>query len=130
MWVVLERKVFHDRQAVKVGDSAIKFAIHPDLDHLKLIGVYAAVTTTGSGTTTVQLRNSTRALDMLSTRITIDGGEFTSRTAAVPAVINKTGATPVHKVFADDIIHVDVDTAGAAAKGLEVHLTLGQDTTP
>jgi hypothetical protein len=55
---------------------------------------------------------------MLTTPITIDPGEFTSFTAATPAVIN----TANDLVATGDLIAIDVDVAGTGAKGLGVIL--------
>lgn len=51
---------------------------------------------------------------IFSTRLTLDVGETTSRTAAIPCVI-------ANRDFdVDDIITIDIDTAGANARGLIV----------
>lgn len=114
-----EIKVFSDADALSTGDGKFIFAIPGDLDGWSLTAAAAYVTTvSSSGLVTVQIRNVTLAADMLSTRITIDVGETTSYTAAAPAVI---AAAPVAK---GQLIAVDVDVAGTAAKGLGVILDL------
>ena len=53
---------------------------------------------------------------ILSTKLTIDQGEKTSTTAAVPAVISTIALTD------DAEITVDIDGAGADAAGLKIVL--------
>lgn len=113
-------KVFSDLMTVTTGDGKFIFAIPDDVDGMNLIDADAFVTTvSSSGTPTVQIRNITQAVDMLSTRITIDANEFTSYTAAAPPVIN----TANDDVAVSDLIAIDVDVAGTGAKGLGVYLT-------
>lgn len=114
-----EIKVFADDTAVQTGDSAFVMCVPLDLDGAELVRVAAFVSTvSSSGTPTVQLRNITKSVDMLSTRITIDVSEFTSYTAAAPAVIN----TSNDRVDSGDLIAVDVDVAGTGTTGLGVLL--------
>ena len=72
-----------------------------------------------SGTVTIQIRNATTAVDMLTTRVTIDANEFTSYTAVTAPVIDLAN----DNVATGDRIMVDVDVAGTGAKGLVVALT-------
>lgn len=114
-----EIKVFSDTGLLSTGDGKFIFAIPADLDGWSLTDAAAYVTTvSSSGLVTVQVRNVTLAADMLSTRITIDVGEFTSYTAATPEVIS---AAPVAM---GNLIAIDVDVAGTGAKGLGVILDL------
>jgi hypothetical protein len=62
----------------------------------------------GTGTLTIQIRNVTDAVDVLSTRLTIDTGETDSATAAAPAVIN----TANDDLATADQFAIDVDVAG------------------
>lgn len=115
-------KIVSDTQAVATGDGKFIFAIPADLNGSSLISAEAYVTTvSSSGTPTVQIRNVTDAVDMLSTRVTIDVSEFTSYTAAAPSVVNTANAG----VTTGDRIAVDVDVAGTGAKGLGVILEFG-----
>lgn len=120
-----EIKVFADGGSgsdVVTGDGAFIFEFPDDLDRMELNHARAFVTTvSSSGLVTVQLRNITQAVDMLSTKITIDAGETSSGTAATPPVINVANAIP----DARDLIAIDVDTAGTGAKGLGVILRFG-----
>jgi len=118
--VVLEIKVFSDTTTVTAGDGKFVFAISTDLDGCALWKAAAFVSTvSSSGLPTVQIRNITQAVDMLSTRITIDASEFTSYSAATAPVINQANAL----VAEADLIAVDVDVAGTGAKGLGVILS-------
>ena len=53
-------------------------------------------------------------VSMFSTPITIDANETTSETAAVPAVLSTTALAD------DDVITVDIDSAGTGAVGLKL----------
>ncbi len=66
----------------------------------------------------IQIHNVTDAVDMLSTKITIEEDEYNSWDAATAPVIN----TSNDDVVTGDRIRVDVDIAGAGAKGLDVIL--------
>jgi len=107
---------------LSTGDKKAIVHIGPEMDGMNLVAVHALVDTAGgSGLATFQIRNITKAQDMLSTLLTIDGGETGSETATTPAVID--GATD--DVSENDIITLDVDTvpSGPPAKGLLVNLT-------
>ena len=123
-----ECKLFADRNALdgNLPDTAIvvstgdgKFVIDPipeDLDGTQL--VHAAAGVSAPGAVTVQLRNITQSnLDLLSTRITIDSGEYSSYTAATPPVIIAS-----QPVATGDRIAIDVDAASGAPEGLSVVL--------
>lgn len=117
---LVQLKVIADAATLTTGDGQLVFAIPAALNGLNLTAAQAFVTTvSSSGTPTVQLRNVTDSVDMLSTRITIDANEFTSYTAAAPPVID----TAHDDVATGDLIAVDVDVAGTGAKGLGVLLT-------
>lgn len=106
--------------AITTGDGKAYFMVPTKLNGWNLIRANAAVTTvSSSGTPTVQVHNVTDAVDMLSTRITIDANESTSYTAATPPVID----TTKDDVATGDLIRVDVDVAGTGAKGLIVMLS-------
>lgn len=116
---VLFIKVFGDARIVQTGDGKFIFACSDDMDGKELVRVASYVTTvSSSGKPTVQIRNVTQAVDMLTTKLSVDVGEFTSYSAAVPAVIDSANA----KVDQADLIAIDVDIAGTGAKGLGVML--------
>lgn len=127
---IYEIKVFADANAldgnlpdsatvVSTGDGKFIFAIPHPLNNYYLTLAEAFITTASSGgLVTVQIRNITQTQDMLTTRITIDVGEFVSYFAATPSVINYANA----QVDTGDRISVDVDVAGTGAQGLGVML--------
>lgn len=115
-------KVTSDTSNLTAGDGKIFFTIPSSLNGLTIKAAHASLgSVSSSGAVTVQIRNVTDAVDVLSTAITIDQSEFTSYTAATPPVIN----TSNDDVSTGDIIAVDVDGAGSSAAGLSVHLTFG-----
>jgi hypothetical protein len=71
-------------------------------------------TASTSGIVTIDVKKS--GVSVLSTKVTIDATERTSKTAAAPAVISSA-------TFADDVeVTIDINTAGTGAKGLVVTL--------
>lgn len=117
---VIQVKVIDDATTLTTGDGKVIFLIPQELNGYNLVGANAFVTTvSSSGTPTVQIRNVTDAVDMLSTRITIDANEYTSYTAAAAAVVDAT----YDDVATGDRLAVDVDVAGTGAKGLGIVLT-------
>lgn len=82
---------------------------------MTVTAVRASVNTvSSSGLPTVDINES--GTTILSTKLTIDASEFTSTTAATPAVISDAS-------LADDAeITIDIDVAGTGAKGLKVCL--------
>jgi len=115
-------KALDDSTTVSTGDGKFIFWIPPAYNKLNLTGAYAYVTTnSSSGAVTVQIRNITQSVDMLSTAITIDANETSSHTAATSMVINWTN----NKISTDDKVAIDVDGAGTGAKGLGVVLIFG-----
>lgn len=104
------------------GDGQAYYRVPSTLDGRRLTAVAAHVSTvSSSGLPTVQLRNATSAVDMLSTKCSVDANEHDSLTAATPAVINPANAA----VKTGDEINVDVDVAGTGTKGLLVELQFG-----
>lgn len=80
-------------------------------------------TASSSGLPTVQAANcgsnpAAAGTDILSTRATIDVGEWSSMTAATQPVI----ANPT--VASGDVIRIDVDVAGTGTKGLDVFFVI------
>lgn len=115
-------KVFSDANNVVLGAGAFTFAVPSSLAGTSLLTIAGYVTTVSSaGTPTVQIANVTTAVDVLSTKLTIDASEFTSYTAATPAVVNAANAA----VSEGDLIRIDVDVTGTGAKGLGVILGYG-----
>lgn len=102
------------------GDGKFYFHVPAAMDGMNLVEVHAEVITAGTtGTTDIQIHNVDNALDMLSTKLTIDSGETGSDTAAAAAVIN----TSNDHVNENDVVRIDVDAVSTtAAKGLIVTL--------
>ncbi len=116
-------KVNDDTTRLATGDGQMIFAISSDMNAFSLIDADAYITTSTSvGTVAVQIRNVTLAGDMLTTKITIDAGEYTSYSGGTQAVINSGTAT----VATGDRIAVDVDSSGGTqAMGFGVVLRFG-----
>jgi hypothetical protein len=92
--------------ALATGDGKFYFTIPPELNGMVLSAVHARVITAGTtGTTDIQLHNVTDAVDILSTKLTIDSTETGSDTAATPAVINASN----DDMATNDLIRIDVD---------------------
>lgn len=105
--------------ALTTGDGKANFTVPLELNGYNLVGIAASVTTvSSSGLPTLQLANVTDGVDMLSTKVSIDASEFTSYTAATPAVID----TTKDDVATGDNLRIDADVAGTGAKGLSVIL--------
>lgn len=106
-------RVFAKGTDVATGDDAVG-AIHVPaaFDGMNLVSVHAEVDTAGTtGTTDIQIHNVDNALDMLSTKLTIDSGETGSDTAATAAVIN---ASNDH-VNTNDVLRIDIDAVSTTA---------------
>lgn len=105
---------------VATGDGQGYIHIPASVNGMNLVTVHAEVITAGTtGTTDIQIHNVTDAVDMLSTKLTIDSGETGSDTGATPAVIN----TSNDDVATNDLLRIDVDAVSTTApKGLIVTL--------
>jgi hypothetical protein len=105
--------------ALTTGDGKAYFRVPSTLNGTNLVAVAAHITTvSSSGTPTVQIANVTQAVDMLTTKITIDANEKDSSTAAAAAAIDAAN----DDVATGDELRVDVDVAGTGAKGLIVEM--------
>ncbi len=100
------------------GKSSLHIPIH--LDGLDLVECHAEVKTAGTTSTMlIQIRNETQALDMLTTRISIDSAHTGSDTATTPYEIN----TSNDNVAENDMIAIDFDQLHTTpAKGCIVTL--------
>lgn len=105
-----------------VADGLFYYPIPAMLNGKNLTGVklYCA-TASAVGLPTMQLARirAGAAVDMLSTKVSIDATETTSATAATPAVID--GAND--DVATGDFIRGDLDVAGSTTKGLIIEMT-------
>jgi len=116
-------KALPDANDTYVGDGITAITIPSTLNGLYLYSIAAHVYTAGTGATTdVQLYNLTTAVDVLSTKLTIDAGETDSSTAATPVVINTSG--DINKVYTATVLRIDIDqiASSTAAKGLEIRM--------
>lgn len=103
------------------GDGKAYIHIPPKLNGWNLVYVHALNTTAGTtGTQDIQIHNVTDAVDMLSTKLTIDSTEKGSDTAATAAVID----TTKDDVATNDVLRIDVD-AVQTTKGKGTICTLG-----
>lgn len=103
--------------ALVAGDDAARFRIPAGLNGWNIVSV-AASRKSGTGVPLIQIRNVTDAVDVLSTRISIDSGETDSSTAAAPAVIN----TARDDVATGDQFAIDVDAAGTSTLHMFVEI--------
>lgn len=116
-------QVFGGTTDVSTGDGKFYFTAPPEVNGMVISAVHARVVTAGTtGTSDIQIHNVTDAVDVLSTKLTIDTGETGSDTAATPAVIN----TSNDDVATNDLFRIDVDAVSTTPpKGLVVRITFG-----
>jgi len=116
--------VFPPLNSVATGDGAFYFTVPAEINTWILTAVHARVITAGTtNTTDIQIHNVTDAVDMLSTKLTIDSAETGSDTAAAAAVIN----TSNDDVATNDLLRIDVDAVSTTPpKGLIVRLQFSQ----
>lgn len=102
--------VTNEATAITTGAAKVTFRAP---NALTLTGIRASLTT-ASSTGAVQVDVNVDGVSILSTKITIDEGEKTSVTAAIPPVLSDT-------TIPDDAeITIDIDAAGTGATGLKV----------
>lgn len=102
-----EKALLNSTTPLQTGDDAHRFRIEADMNgwNIATVGMSRK---SGTGVLTVQIRNVSTSVDVLSTKLTIDSGETDSSTAAAPAVIN----TANDGVLTGQQIAIDVDDAG------------------
>jgi hypothetical protein len=112
--------VFGSATSCATGDGKAFFRVPSKLNGWNLVAVAMNCYTAGTtGTMDVQIRNKTDAVDMLSTKLTIDSTETDTLTAAAAAVIDATK----DDVATGDLIAVDVDAIQTTpALGLFIEL--------
>lgn len=103
---------------VSTGDGKAWFEVSEEEDGFVLIAARAGVSLAGA--VEIQLRNETQTDDLLTTPVTIDAGELSSRTATTPPVIDTTII-----LAAGDQIFIDVDDADGDAEGLNMTIGTG-----
>jgi hypothetical protein len=106
-----------DDDAFADGDT-FTFPVPYDVAGLALYQAEAGVCVVGASTTEIQIKNLSTVVDMLTTTITIDSGEYGSPTAAVASVVDDANAL----VEWGDRIQGYVVSAGLGAAGLRVML--------
>lgn len=112
-------KIIADDANLTVADGLTHFTIPIELDGMNLVSVGAHVYTgSSSGLPTFQIHNLTDAVDMLSTKITIDATENDSKDATTPAVIDAGN----DDVATGDVLRFDCDVAGTGTKGMEIRM--------
>jgi len=117
---VVLKVVADDAAFPSVADGVMKFTVPPEMDGMNLVSIGASVYSASDGGTAINisLYNLTQTQDMLSTQLTIDNTETTSKTAAAPAVIN----AETDDVADGDVLRVDVNQKGANALGFEFRM--------
>ena len=105
---------------VAVGNGIYAFCVPAALAGMNIVNCVATVHTAGTtGTTDLQIRRrrNTTDVDVLSTVMTIDSGEVSSKDAATPYVIN----TGNDDLAEGDLLFIDIDAISTTApKGLFV----------
>jgi hypothetical protein len=105
-----------------VGDGQAWFVIPESMDGWSIVTIEAKLATASAsgGPILVQLRNATQAVDVLSTRLTIDDTETSSKTAAAAPAFTAANQDVVY----GDLLYIDIDDAGTTANGLIVTVGL------
>lgn len=109
----LEFPVVDWTTSLSTGDGKYYFVVPADYDTWEIVATpHARVITAGTtGTTDIQLHNVTDAVDVFSTKVTIDSTETGSNTAATPPVINSSNKN----LAAYDLLRVDIDAVSTTA---------------
>jgi hypothetical protein len=97
-----------------VGISKITFRL-PYTFTLLDVKASVAIAPTGSG---IEVNIKKNGISILSTKLTIDGSQRTSKTAAVPAVISDSN------LLDDSEITIDIDSIGSIFAGAGLKVTL------
>mgnify|MGYP000611956035 CR=1 FL=1 len=98
--------------AITTGTAKLTIPYWPyDFRLVEIVGGLTTVQGSGNIFTVDVNKNGTT---MLSTKLTIDNSETTSKTAATPAVIS------VASITEDDVITVDIDAVGTGGAGLKL----------
>jgi len=118
--IVLQLKIQSDITILTTGDGKYIYTVPEKLNNYNLTAIHAALTTvSSSGLPSFQVHNLTDSVDILSTNVTIDAGEYNSYTALNQPVINVAN----RNVVTGDRLRFDVDGAGTGAKGWSMILT-------
>ena len=113
-------KVYTDRQVNKTGDGSFRFGVDFSMAGRDVYGVAAFNGTPAPGTTTIQISNQTRGVDILSSALNIGSNAFMTATFGV----NTGGPVtlPNNRLALFDDIWIDVDAVASGSKGLGVYI--------
>lgn len=120
--LVYLKVLWHD-EAISIGNGQLFFCVPAYLAGQIVDFDISIITASSSGLVTVQMANcgnnpAATGTDILSTRATIDVGEYDSMHAASqPAITNP-------NIVSGDFLRIDVDVAGTGAKGLDVFFVI------
>jgi len=125
----VQRQVIGPATTITTGDGKVYIRVSPKMNGMVLTAVHVQlVTVSSSGAVNVDVARcatvatgnacSGTVVDMLSTNLTVDANEDDSSTAAAAAVID----TANDDVTTNQVIRVDVDSAGTGAAGLYITL--------
>lgn len=118
--IVLQLKIQSDITTLTTGDGKYIYTVPEKLNNYNLTAIHAALTTvSSSGLPSFQVHNLTDSVDILSTNVTIDAGEYNSYTALTQPVINVAN----RNVVTGDRLRFDVDGAGTNCRGWSMILT-------
>lgn len=112
--------VFAPATDIATGDGKAYFIVPDEMTGMDLVRIAATAMTAGTtDSTTIQIANVTDSQDMLSTVMSIESGETSTRTSASPGVID-----PDHDdVATGDVLRIDVDAVSdTPPKGLIVEM--------
>ena len=106
--------------SLSVGDGKAYFVVPDELNGMNLVRASATVVTAGTtNSTTIQIANVTDSVDMLSTVMSIETTETSTRTSASPGVIDTTH----DDVATGDVLRCDIDAVSTTApKGLIIEM--------
>lgn len=106
-WIVLfEQMPVGATTDLATGDGADYWQVPDALDGWVIVAVTVRVITAGTtGTSDFQIANVTGAVDILSTKATIDSTEVSTATGATPLVINPSNRT----LQGGDLLRLDID---------------------
>jgi hypothetical protein len=114
-------KVYSDTKPNQIGDGKFRFPIPEKVHGKQLVGAKAFNGTAASGSTTLNVANTTRGENLFTTPILIPSGAYVSN----PVSINTGGPTdlPHHQAEEDDMMWVNVLAVGSTpGKGLGLYL--------
>lgn len=125
---ILTFLIAEELEPLEVGQKKLLWPVPPTLSGYTVVKAVANVMTAStSGIPTFDIRRGRRSSptagltygSMLSTKLTIDVGEYSSSYAAIPAVFNSYAA-----LLTDDVLSFDITIAGTATKFLSISLEL------